>query len=549
MIEDVEQDDEPAVPNFVVVNGRVDLEMSPVLDLISGNTRWTFLESTRFFLEETFLMKEPKVYNMTVEILSQTKSNQRLLRHRQEGNDGRYLQDTAVLYLALNITGTVEAGIPKYNFAHELTQTFTKESANYIQTLKATGDPYFDGILNVESPAQETLPPSPSPETAKPTVPVLPPETDDNFAGRPELDDDFREDVTDPGISLPIIVAIAVGGSALVMLTFVFWVRSSRKNSNDGADIMSFSSSPALSGVDDTPKRRSLFGNGKANVSTARTSNSSSNNPNNILELRSATSNDSLRAPASDAGDSQSMALYSYGRGDDNQSFMGETLQGLDSMSYAYSLEAGFEPSVVSGSGAYGDAAPIPTEIPQISRESEIDENQNGADTNSAIDTDDEYGLTDRDYQYDNETIEMSESDLQLTKSELAMLPSDLIGGSQSGSFGDIESGLSSKKDNFSSNGGTNATTAISASSKITRCCFAPPGKLGIIIDTTVEGPVVHKVNSGSPLEGLVWKGDIIVKIDDVDTRAMSATAITNLMIKTAHQRRKLTIVSDPNGI
>ena len=70
---------------------------------------------------------------------------------------------------------------------------------------------------------------------------------------------------------------------------------------------------------------------------------------------------------------------------------------------------------------------------------------------------------------------------------------------------------------------------------------------MGIIIDTTVEGPVVHKVNAGSPLEGLVWKGDIIVKIDEVDTRAMSATAITNVMIKTAHQRRKLTIVSDAN--
>lgn len=80
---------------------------------------------------------------------------------------------------------------------------------------------------------------------------------------------------------------------------------------------------------------------------------------------------------------------------------------------------------------------------------------------------------------------------------------------------------------------------------KITRQCFAPPGKLGIVIDTTMQGPVVHKVNAGSPLEGVLWPGDIIVAIDEVDTRAMSASAITALMAKNMNKRRRLTILSD----
>jgi C-terminal processing protease CtpA/Prc len=71
------------------------------------------------------------------------------------------------------------------------------------------------------------------------------------------------------------------------------------------------------------------------------------------------------------------------------------------------------------------------------------------------------------------------------------------------------------------------------------------PGKLGIVIDTTLEGPIVHKINPQSPLEGSLFPGDIIVAIDDVDTRAMSASAITALMVRTANLRRTLTVLSE----
>lgn len=79
----------------------------------------------------------------------------------------------------------------------------------------------------------------------------------------------------------------------------------------------------------------------------------------------------------------------------------------------------------------------------------------------------------------------------------------------------------------------------------VSRTVIAPPGKLGIVIDTTLEGPVVHKINAQSPLEGILFPGDIIVAIDDVDTRAMSASAITALMVRTANLRRKLTVLSE----
>jgi len=80
---------------------------------------------------------------------------------------------------------------------------------------------------------------------------------------------------------------------------------------------------------------------------------------------------------------------------------------------------------------------------------------------------------------------------------------------------------------------------------KPSRTVIAPPGKLGLIVDTTAEGPIVHELNPGSPMEGVIFPGDIIVSIDHVDTRAMSAKAISSIMTETANQSRTFTIVKD----
>ncbi|KAL3930893.1 MAG: hypothetical protein SGBAC_011565 [Bacillariaceae sp.] len=167
----------------------------------------------------------------------------------------------------------------------------------------------------------------------------------------------------------------------------------------------------------------------------------------------------------------------------------------MDSNSYSYSLDPGLAPSVISGKTNESNGIAVPMEIPQI----------------DLPETADRAMLRDS-------GIELTASDLQLTESELAMLPSNL---------------------------GKSADSA--SSKKQRRVVKAPPGKLGIIIDTTVEGPVVHQINPGSALEGQLQPGDIILSIDDVDTRAMSASAITDLMIQTAKQYRSLTVVSNPN--
>jgi len=71
----------------------------------------------------------------------------------------------------------------------------------------------------------------------------------------------------------------------------------------------------------------------------------------------------------------------------------------------------------------------------------------------------------------------------------------------------------------------------------------APPGKLGIIVDTCSEGPVVHGVKVGSPLKGLIFKGDLIVAIDDEDTREWSAHFLTKLVAKKSKMTRKITVL------
>ena len=89
------------------------------------------------------------------------------------------------------------------------------------------------------------------------------------------------------------------------------------------------------------------------------------------------------------------------------------------------------------------------------------------------------------------------------------------------------------------------STGTFSATRKFKRTVEAPAGRLGIVIDTTLEGPVVHTIKPDSPLRNILHVGDIIVMINDVDTKAMSATSITSLMVRTADQERTLTVLSN----
>jgi hypothetical protein len=78
---------------------------------------------------------------------------------------------------------------------------------------------------------------------------------------------------------------------------------------------------------------------------------------------------------------------------------------------------------------------------------------------------------------------------------------------------------------------------------------FAPSGPLGIVVDTTRDGPVVHSMKSSSPLLGLISAGDLIVGLDDMDTRSMTAATLTRLMAKRSHQaERKITLLAIDGG-
>ena len=76
------------------------------------------------------------------------------------------------------------------------------------------------------------------------------------------------------------------------------------------------------------------------------------------------------------------------------------------------------------------------------------------------------------------------------------------------------------------------------------RSVLAPAGKLGITIDTTLEGPVIHAVKPTSPIFGLVFPGDIVIAVNNEDTRAMCAVSLTALMARTSAVERELVVLS-----
>lgn len=72
---------------------------------------------------------------------------------------------------------------------------------------------------------------------------------------------------------------------------------------------------------------------------------------------------------------------------------------------------------------------------------------------------------------------------------------------------------------------------------------FAPPGALGIVVDTTEKGCIVHSLKKSSPMQGLMNKGDLIIGLDDFDVRNMNAASLTKLMARKAGQaERKFTL-------
>ena len=74
---------------------------------------------------------------------------------------------------------------------------------------------------------------------------------------------------------------------------------------------------------------------------------------------------------------------------------------------------------------------------------------------------------------------------------------------------------------------------------------FAPAGPIGIVVDTTKYGPAVHSLKRTSPMLGLINPGDLIIALDDEDTRGMTAATLTRLMARKSSQKdRKITLLT-----
>ena len=75
------------------------------------------------------------------------------------------------------------------------------------------------------------------------------------------------------------------------------------------------------------------------------------------------------------------------------------------------------------------------------------------------------------------------------------------------------------------------------------RDCYAPPGKLKIVIHSTKDGPAVHTVKPGSSLEGHIFPGDLIISVDNVDTRSFTAEQVMKMMTARTRFERKITVL------
>ena len=74
---------------------------------------------------------------------------------------------------------------------------------------------------------------------------------------------------------------------------------------------------------------------------------------------------------------------------------------------------------------------------------------------------------------------------------------------------------------------------------------IAPPGKLGVVIDTPDNGaPVVHAIKDSSCIGNELQVGDQLIAVDDEDVQAMTAIKVSKLISKKSNNpTRKLTII------
>jgi len=503
------------------VTGVITLKLMDTPDLLIGQLETDILNAVDSFLLET--MDAGIAEGSTLEV-----TQIGLLRQYRESNrrslisQDRTLQDgvTGPLFIDLKVTALHSSvrGAGDLDVDALLNLLFTTYAEDFVEILhQESQHPFLDLVEKVEV-VVATTPPIAGPVD----------ESKNDYTTKAEEDGDFW--------SIGTIVGVAAAGAVtlLLLLAILCRLQNATKdvhaNSGFKKQEESLSSSSGLAGLEDPtdrldkpkPKKASWMGIWPRK-STADSNRPASQQPSQNLvtvEYSRSPSNLILQQQTSDL---ESQGYYSYVKNESDSitggaSVMQNSAFGQDDVSYAYSLQAGLDSSIAPGystdqssirtdrsSIRFGEQK-VPKEIPQISIPAK----------GKSMSTDISDTLFENRTMEESHEVQLVSSDLHLTESDLALLPSNL-------------------RDSFEEKSRSTPPP--------TRVIMAPSGKLGIIIDTTIDGPVVHHVNKTSALKGKIFPGDIIVAIDNVDTRAMSASAITGLMVKTAKQKRRLTVL------
>lgn len=80
---------------------------------------------------------------------------------------------------------------------------------------------------------------------------------------------------------------------------------------------------------------------------------------------------------------------------------------------------------------------------------------------------------------------------------------------------------------------------------RVRREVVAPRGKLGIVTEDSATGVIIHSVKDESPLEGLLFPGDLIEALDSMDISHLSSSSLTKLMVSRSNHERKITVLSE----
>jgi PDZ domain len=477
-------------PQFPV-SGQLSLRLDGITSPFDGDTRLIFLAAADEYIASAAM---GHVQDIKVLLMYQRVATQDSLRKLQVQTE-EVVDQQAFLQVDLGVEGLAfDEMLSAREWNMWLYDLFEQEGPEFVTMVQdvaeAESDTFFESLTQVQAldPDSAILAPSLTPTNVSIVMP--PP-----MIASSNQDSDSGNDNNEEGTPLVAIIGAAVGGCLLIFIGIILirYVTVLERKKQQA-------SSSRSSGRRSTTSLDDNFGGAAAKTNNKKSSKKSSNSSTALQTKPSAGesivssssyltsgTNNFNTVNAAIGASSSDQHISAAPSESDMQSHMGGTTNGdmsvMDNMSYAYSLEPGIEPSVAG--------------FPQ-----------------SAIPS----------------------------SAASAMSYSIYPGGSSVASLTSGTSSFGFMKLAMGNRGGKIPGGGISG--KPTKDVLAPPGKLGIVIDTTLDGPVVHKVNPGSALEGKLKSGDIIVAIDGVDTRAMTAASITALMVKTANQRRKLTIIT-----